>query len=70
MCGICGVLNLSSNKRTERLIVQQMLEMVSHLGPDGVGIYSDKNIALGNTRLSIIDLETGDQPYIDEDGTL
>jgi asparagine synthase (glutamine-hydrolysing) len=70
MCGICGVLNLSPYKRTDRSVIQQMLEMVRHRGPDGVGIYSDENIALGNARLSIIDLETGDQPISNENETL
>ena len=70
MCGICGVLNLSPSKRTDRTVIQQMLEMIRHRGPDGIGIYSDEYIALGNARLSIIDLETGDQPISNEDETL
>ena len=47
-----------------------MLEMVRHRGPDGIGIYSDENVSLGNARLSIIDLDTGDQPISNEDETL
>jgi asparagine synthase (glutamine-hydrolysing) len=70
MCGICGVLNLSPSYRTDRLVIQQMLGMIRHRGPDGFGIYSDENVAMGNTRLSIIDLETGDQPISNEDETL
>ena len=70
MCGICGVLNLSPSTRTDRTVIQQMLEMIRHRGPDGIGIYIDDSIALGNTRLSIIDLETGDQPISNEDETL
>ena len=70
MCGICGVLNLSPSKRTDRSVIQQMLAMIRHRGPDGFGIYSDQNIGLGNARLSIIDLDTGDQPISNEDGTL
>lgn len=70
MCGICGVLNLSPSERTDRTVIQQMLEMVRHRGPDGFGIYIDENIALGNSRLSIIDLDTGDQPICNENETL
>src|SRR2546426_946432 len=41
-----------------------------HRGPDSFGEFSDGNIALAARRLSIIDLETGDQPIANEDGTL
>jgi asparagine synthase (glutamine-hydrolysing) len=70
MCGICGVLNLSPSERTDRRVIQQMLEMVRHRGPDGFGIYIDESIALGNSRLSIIDLDTGDQPISNENEAL
>jgi asparagine synthase (glutamine-hydrolysing) len=70
MCGICGVYNQSPDRRTEKVTIQQMLEMMHHRGPDGFGIYSDESVALGNARLSIIDLETGDQPISNEDETL
>ena len=70
MCGICGVLNLTPSIRTDRTVIQQMLAMVRHRGPDGFGIYADENIALGNARLSIIDLDTGDQPISNENDTL
>jgi len=70
MCGICGVLNLTAYQRTDKSIIHQMLEMVSHRGPDGLGIYTNEWIALGSARLSIIDLETGYQPICNEDETL
>ena len=38
-----------------------------HRGPDDEGYYSDKNVALGMRRLSIIDLVTGHQPMPNED---
>jgi asparagine synthase (glutamine-hydrolysing) len=41
-----------------------------HRGPDSAGEYSDGPVALAARRLSIIDLETGDQPIANEDGTL
>jgi asparagine synthase (glutamine-hydrolysing) len=41
-----------------------------HRGPDSFGEFSDGNVALAARRLSIIDLETGDQPIANEDGTL
>jgi asparagine synthase (glutamine-hydrolysing) len=41
-----------------------------HRGPDSFGEFSDGDVALAARRLSIIDLETGDQPIANEDGTL
>src|SRR6266496_4391215 len=41
-----------------------------HRGPDSFGKFSDGDVALAARRLSIIDLETGDQPIANEDGTL
>ena len=41
-----------------------------HRGPDSSGEFSDDTVALAARRLSIIDLETGDQPIANEDGTL
>lgn len=70
MCGICGVVNLGEAERPEKQVIHQMLEMLQHRGPDGFGIYSDPQAALGNARLSIIDLATGDQPIGNEDESL
>jgi len=41
-----------------------------HRGPDSSGEFSDEGIALAARRLSIIDLETGDQPVANENGTV
>ena len=41
-----------------------------HRGPDRSGAYVDGPVVLAARRLSIIDLETGDQPIANEDGTL
>lgn len=38
-----------------------------HRGPDGGGQFDDDEISLGVRRLSIIDLDTGDQPIHNED---
>jgi len=41
-----------------------------HRGPDSFGEYVDGPVALAARRLSIIDLETGDQPIANEDGSI
>ena len=69
MCGIAGIYNYHSNKEpsTEKS-VKKMLSLIKHRGPDESGIYLNQNIGIGNVRLSIIDLSTGQQPLSDVSG--
>ena len=66
MCGINGVLNFSNQiKPNEQFsILAEMNKSLGHRGPDDSGIWqNDNGLALGHTRLSIIDLSTqGHQP--------
>src|SRR6266550_3641650 len=68
MCGICGIASTNGSAVTDR--VAAMSATLVHRGPDSFGEFSDGDIALAARRLSIIDLETGDQPIANEDGTL
>src|SRR6266550_9196886 len=70
MCGIAGMFNLKSRAPAGEGEMRQMLAMIRHRGPDQFGIYLDGPVGLGNARLSIIDLSTGQQPISNEDGTL
>jgi asparagine synthase (glutamine-hydrolysing) len=71
MCGIAGKLNLAYNSAPiPEKDLRQMLAMIRHRGPDQFGIYLDGPVGLGNARLSIIDLSTGQQPIPNEDGTM
>lgn len=47
-----------------------MQSRLVHRGPDDSGTYLSNNIALGMRRLAMIDLETGQQPIFNEDGTI
>lgn len=47
-----------------------MRDTLVHRGPDSAGIVVDGRVGLAARRLSIIDLETGDQPLANEDGTV
>jgi asparagine synthase (glutamine-hydrolysing) len=47
-----------------------MVAVLRHRGPDGYGLYRDDQVALGHTRLSIIDLAGGFQPMHNETGTI
>ena len=64
MCGITGFVNSSKNKEK---ILKKMCDRIKHRGPDAEGFYIDDNAALGHRRLSIIDLNTGDQPIYNEE---
>jgi len=47
-----------------------MTETIRHRGPDENGFYSDNEVSLGMRRLSIIDLESGQQPVHNEQGNV
>lgn len=68
MCGIAGCITF--DRANPSGLAEKMVSILSHRGPDGEGIWSQGNIAIGHRRLSIIDLETGKQPMSNEDGTV
>ncbi len=70
MCGICGIIN-SHNMVVDRDVLNDMVDKLSHRGPDSKGIYTDKEVGLGHTRLKIIDLtKRAGQPMVNEDKTV
>jgi asparagine synthase (glutamine-hydrolysing) len=56
--------------RDAEFLLRKMLAQIQYRGPDESGIYYDNLVALGNVRLSIIDLSTGQQPLSTPDGNL
>lgn len=66
MCGFCGFTGSLEDEK----ILAEMMEKIKHRGPDSEGAYVDKDISLGFRRLSIIDLNYGDQPMYNEDKTI
>lgn len=70
MCAICGIFNLTNGEKIEKHILENMLRVVLHRGPDGSDILMMDNIALGFNRLSFIDLDSGMQPIWNEDKTI
>ena len=61
MCGIVGF-SQSKNRMVHLTVLEKMMDRIAHRGSDGCGIYYDSDIALGHRRLSIIDIEGGEQP--------
>ena len=67
MCGIAGIVDYKG-KATGRPVIEAMLCAMNHRGPDESGVYLSSLAALGNVRLRIIDLSTGQQPLSDTSG--
>ncbi len=69
MCGIAGFL-APEGERADKRLVERMIATLRHRGPDAVGFHAEGRLALGVARLRVIDLETGDQPIANEDGSV
>jgi len=54
---------MRDGRRLDPSILDRMTHALAHRGPDGSGRFMDDRVGLINTRLAIIDLETGDQPF-------
>src|SRR5829696_7281421 len=71
MCGIAGGIALSTDARPEPNRVRAMSRLVSHRGPDGEGLWISPSgrACLAHRRLSVIDIEGGGQPFLDDAGS-
>ncbi len=71
MCGIAGLLT-APGKSLPESVLPKLEDALRHRGPDGSGRTQDGSASLVHTRLAIIDLETGDQPFQAkrDDGTM
>ena len=66
MCGIFGFMDQQSP--LSALQVQAMGQAIAHRGPDDQGVFEAAGVALGNQRLSIVDVAAGHQPFVSQDG--
>lgn len=66
MCGICGVA-YPDGRRGDPQPLRVMNDAIRHRGPDSEGSYVADGIGLAMRRLSIIDIQGGDQPISNED---
>lgn len=67
MCGIAGILDPSG---VDAGPVRAMADALAHRGPDDEGFHFGPGVGLGFRRLAIIDLEGGNQPIPNEDGSV
>jgi asparagine synthase (glutamine-hydrolysing) len=67
MCGVAGIIDFHG-KKNSTFAVKSMLRSINYRGPDESGIYNSGSATIGNVRLSIIDLTSGQQPLSDSSG--
>ena len=65
MCGIAGFIN--KNNLNQDKYINNIIESIKHRGPDEFGVFNENGICLLNTRLSIIDVAHGHQPFVSDD---
>lgn len=67
MCGIVGIFDMSGTREIDRDQLNRMNETQHHRGPVEGGLHLEKGLGFGHRRLSIIDLESGQQPLFNAD---
>ncbi len=69
MCGITGIVAFNDAGKSYFSRIEDSVRSLKKRGPDGDGVYLCDNVALGHTRLSIIDTSVAaSQPLIDASG--
>lgn len=69
MCGIAGVIAFTEEGKKQLDKIGDAVAALRHRGPDGEGIFREGNVALGHTRLAIIDTsDAAAQPFTSTDG--
>jgi asparagine synthase (glutamine-hydrolysing) len=65
---VCGIVGQIGPKACDHVVLSRMMGMLTHRGPDEAGLLLSEGLALGHLRLSIIDLQSGQQPMSSHDG--
>jgi len=68
VCGIAGIFSADRGRPIACVEYRAMAHSLRHRGPDDDGEYAAPGVAFGFTRLSIVDLATGNQPHFNESG--
>jgi asparagine synthase (glutamine-hydrolysing) len=64
MCGITGIVDYQSGPDELKGTAVEMTNKLSHRGPDNMQVWADAFVALGHTRLKILDLsDDANQPF-------
>lgn len=70
MCGIAGFAPKPNRPLRDASTLQRMTSLLAHRGPDAETFMLDQGFGLGHRRLSIIDVDGGDNPLSDHDETV
>jgi asparagine synthase (glutamine-hydrolysing) len=70
MCGIAGIVAIRPLDRGMHECAVRMRDVMTHRGPDGVGLWADTHAILAHVRLSIVDLAGGQQPLSNENARI
>ncbi len=68
MCGIFAILDIKTDVSELRTQALDLAKLLRHRGPDWSGIWNNNNTILCHERLAIVDVDTGAQPLVSEDG--
>ena len=68
MCGIFGILDIKTDVSELRTQALELTKTLRHRGPDWSGIWNNDNTILCHERLAIVDVDTGAQPLISDNG--
>ena len=67
MCGIAGLFDLKGRRPVSQEMLRRMSNSLVHRGPDDQGMRIEPGLGLGHRRLSIVGLEDGQQPLVNEE---
>ena len=71
MCAIFGVIPLGQSPKTfDRRNLKKAGAVLRHRGPDNFGFHDEGDVFMANCRLSIIDINDGNQPFYSENGRI
>ncbi len=66
MCSIFGILDIQADAQAYRSLALKQSQKQRHRGPDWSGIWTCDNAVLVHERLAIVDIETGEQPLVNQ----
>ena len=69
MCGIAGIM-MRDGVKAEQSVLDRLADALAHRGPDGKGFFCEGSVGLLSTRLAIIDVPGGKQPFQEPGGAV
>ena len=64
MCAIAGIIDFDPNTTIQDQLCKKMMETMRRRGPDQSGVYAQGAATLMHTRLCVVDIANGGQPFI------